>query len=201
MLATIINNHVQQALGRLLAQYQGRPLIAGLYTAIVTQIQDIENATFAIDAGRQIWNGTSTPAVGQALDDIGTIVGVSRNGLNDQQYILLIFGKIAENFSDDTVESVLSVVGYVFQAQQVITQEIYPAGMDITVLVPAIPASLFNLAKNLVQNTLGAGIKLVVSESGVTGTFRYAGPGVSGAVNGYGDVNTPGSGGVYAGVI
>lgn len=201
MLATLISTHVQDALNRLLQQYKGRPLIAGLYTAFVTQIQELENAIYSLDAGRQFWNGTSTPAIGAQLDGIGELVGISRNGLPDNEYILVIFGKIAENFSQDTIADVGTVLQYVFQAQLVLIEEIYPAGLYINILEPAIPSSFFNVAKNLLMNTIGGGINLVISTSPTTATFRYAGPGVSGAVNGYGDVNVPNSGGVYAGVI
>lgn len=201
MLATEITNHVQQALGRLLQQYKGRALIAGFYTAFVDQIQDLEDAIFALDSGRQIWNGSTTPAIGAQLDAIGTVVGIARNGLDDQQYILFIFGKIAENFSDDTVQSVLAVIGYLFQAQQVIIQEIYPAGLYINVLNPAIPLSLFPVAETLVQNAIGAGIKLVISSQPTVNVFRFAGPGVSGTLNGFGDTGVPGSGGVFVGLI
>lgn len=200
MLATKINNHVQQALGRLLQQYKGRPRIEGFYTALVQQIQDLENATYDLNEGRQLWDGTTTPAVGAQLDAIGTIVGISRNGLDDEQYILIIFGKICENFSDDTIEAVLSVIQYLFQAQQVLVEEIYPAGLYINVLNPAIPSGLFLLAKNLVQNAIGAGINLVISQQNTTNVFRFAGSGVT-AANGFGSVNTPGSGGVFVGLI
>lgn len=200
MLATQITNHVQAALRRLLSQYQDRRYIAGFYTGLVEQIQDLENAIFALNAGRQIWDGNTTPAIGAQLDGIGQIVGVARNGLPDDEYILLIFGKIAENFSDDTVTAVLAVIAYVFQAEQILIQEIYPAGLYISVLNPQIPQNLFSLAQNLVENAIGAGIKLVLTSAETTAVFRFAGPGVS-DVNGFGDVNVPDSGGVFVGQI
>lgn len=194
MLATQITTHVQDALARLLQQYKGRALIAGFYTAFVAQIQELEDAVYALDGGRQIWNGSSTPAIGAQLDAIGTVVGIARNGLDDQQYILFIFGKIAENFSDDTIQAVLSVIAYIFQAQQVIVQEIYPAGLYINVLAPAIPSTLFPVAETLVQNAIGAGIKLVLTSQNTVNVFRFAGPGVVDALNGFDN-------GVFVGLI
>jgi len=195
-----INNSVQLALQRLLQQYKGRPLIAGFYTAFVKQIQDLEDSGDRIQPGLQIWDGTTTPAIGAQLDLIGRIVGIARNGLDDAQYILVIFGKIAENFSDDTIQSVLSVVGYLFQAQKILVQEIYPAGLYIQVLEPAIPKNFFPLVVNLIQNAMGGGIKLVIGSSATVNTFRFAGTGV-GPNNGFGSINDPGSGGVFAGLI
>jgi len=200
MLATNITTHVQDALNRLLEQYKNRPRIAGFYTSFVQQIQDIEDTTFALDSGRQIWDGSTTPAIGAQLDLIGQIVGISRNGLPDSEYILFIFGKIAENFSDDTVEAVLSVIQYLFQAQETLIEEIFPAGLYINVLNPAIPSNLFPLAKSLVQSAMGAGINLVISTLPTINAFRFAGPGVT-ASNGFGDVFVPGSGGEFVGLI
>lgn len=200
MSVTPITNHVQQALQRLLQQYKGRPLIAGFYTAFVQQIQDLENSGNLIEPGLQIWDGTTTPSVGAQLDLIGRIVGISRNGLDDAQYILVIFGKIAENFSDDTIQSVLAVVGYLFQAQEILVQEIFPAGLYIQVLEPAIPSNFFPLVVNLIQNAMGGGIKLVIGSSPTVNTFRFSGPGVTSA-NGFGTVSDPDSGGIFAGLI
>lgn len=202
MLAPLINNHVQQALARLLQQYKQRPLLAALITSLVVQIQDLENAIFALDAGRQLWNGTNTPAVGMQLDEIGTIVGISRNGLDDATYLLFIFGKIAENFSDTTTSTILNVIGYVFQAQQVIVQDIYPAGISVQVIGTPISPSLYLTAANLVQQSLGAGINLVfVGGSPSQNVFRFDGPGIVGAINGYSDLNNPSIGGDFVGLI
>ncbi len=201
MLATQLTNYVQTALSQLLTQYQGRPRIAGFYTAFADQAQELENAIFSLDAGRQIWNGTTTPAVGAQLDGIGEIVGIARNGLSDQEYTLLLFGKISENFSDDTIASIINVTLYVFGAVQILIQEIYPAGIYVVALGATTPTSLFNLVSTLIQNSAGAGIKVVLAQSPVTNVFRFSGPGVVGSVNGFGSIYTPGSGGVFVGLV
>lgn len=175
-------------------QYKDRPRFTGVITAIVQQWQDLEDAIYALDAGRQLWNGSSSPAIGAQLDGIGLLVGIPRNGLSDQEYLLFIFGKIVEDFSDTTLPTVLTVVGYLFQAKVVTAQEIFPAGMYIAVLEPGIPTNLFQTAKAMVQNALGAGINLVLAESATVGTFRFNGPGVVGSVNGFGE-------GVFAGLV
>jgi hypothetical protein len=201
MLATKITNHVQQALQRLLQQYKGKARIEGFYTSFVEQIQDLEDAIYALDAGRQLYNGTSTPAVGEQLDQIGTIVGISRNGLSDAEYLLFIFGKIAENFSDSTIPTILSVIGYVFQAPEVKIQEVYPAGIAIEILGSPIDPSLYDIAIGLVQAALGAGVSIVFAAvSPTVNTFRFESSDTTSA-NGWGDVNNPATGGVFSGLI
>lgn len=201
MLAQQITNHVQQALARLLQQYQGRTFVTGLYTALIDQIQDLENAIYELDAGRQLWNGTNSPAVGEQLDQLGTIIGIQRNGLSDAEYLLFLFGKIAENFSDTTIPTILNVVAYLFQAQTVQITELYPAGIGLSVIGTPIPPSLYPVAKALVQAALGAGIQLVfAAASPNTNVFRMYAPG-EGSDNGFGDVNNPNIGGGFIGLI
>jgi len=201
-IVTKITTHVIDAEGRLLQQYKGRPRVQGLLGATVTQIQDLEDAIFAVDAARQLWNGTSVPAVGAQLDAIGDIVGIKRNGLSDAEYILFIFGKIAENYSDTTIPTIGAIIGYLFQGTSVLIQNYYPASISFEVGGSTIPPTLYALARNLVQAALGAGIRLAF---GAVSThdriFRFAGPGVDGALNGFPDSNVPGSGGVFVGLI
>jgi hypothetical protein len=187
MNAPQITNYVSDGLSKLLQQYKGRPLITGMFTAFLEQIQDIENGLYALEPQCQLWNGTTVPAVGAQLDGIGQIVGIPRNGLPDDEYALFLFGKIAENFSQDTVFDVINVAAYLFQAPIMLLQPIYPAGVVVEALGITIPPALWSLAASLVQGALGAGINLVVAGSSFTNAFRFAGPGVTGSVNGFGE--------------
>jgi predicted DNA-binding protein len=201
MLVTRITTHVQDGLDRLSQQYKDRPRILAIHTAIYEQIQDLEDAIFAIDAGRQLWNGSSCPAIGQQLDNIGTIVGIDRNGLSDAEYLLFIFGKIAENFSDTTLLSISTVIGYIFQADQVIMQELPPAGMLLEAFGSNISEDLYVFAKNLVKASMGGGIELVfASASPDEDIFSFDGPNTN-ETNGFSDVNDPLTGGKFIGTI
>lgn len=195
MLATRITDHVQAALGRLMQQYRGRVRMEGTVTALVQQVQDLEDAIFSLNAGRQFYNGT---AVGQQLDNVGELVGIKRNGLTDAEYLLFIFGKIASDYSDSTVSAVLNVVGYLFQAEIVLIQEVYPAGLCVEAIGTPLDPSLYSTAVALVRGAVGAGIGLVfVGGSASTHVFRFDGPTIDGAINGFGDLNDPSVGGVF----
>jgi hypothetical protein len=186
MLAPQITNYVQDGLSKLLQQYKGRALITGALTAFLQQAQNIENALYPLEGLCQIWNGTTVPAFGAQLDGIGELVGITRNGLPDDEYALFIFGKIAENFSDDTTAAVLTVAAYLFQAPIMLMQPTYPAGIAIEALGIPIPKQLWSLAAQLIQQSMGAGINLVVAGSTFTNAFRFDGPGIVGTVNGFG---------------
>jgi hypothetical protein len=197
MLVTEITTHVEDALARFLQQYQGTILLNGLMAALVEQIQDLEYGLYPLDAARQIFN-----AQGAQLDGIGALVGISRNGLSDAEYLLFIYGQIASNFSDGTIPQVLNIIQSLFQAQSLIFQEVFPAGVSVQVLGTPLNPSLYGVAINLVKNSLGAGINLVfIGGSPTVNVFRFNGPGIVGAVNGFGDINNPSIGGGFVGII
>lgn len=197
MIVTKITTHVTDAQARLLQQYKGKPRIQGLLQALVNQIQDLEDSTFAIDAGRQLIN-----AQGIQLDGIGQIVGINRNGLSDAVYLLFIYGKIGENFSDGTIPALLTIIQNLFRAASLIFQDVYPAGVSVQVLGTPLDPSLYSLAISLVKSSLGAGIKLTfIGGSPTTDVFRFDGPGVVGTLNGFGSTLDPTIGGKFVGII
>lgn len=197
MIVVPITTHVQDSLNRFLQQYKGKQFINGFMTALVNQVQDLENAIYPLDSQRQIFN-----AVGEQLDGIGEIVGIKRNGLSDALYLLFLYGKIGENFSDSTIPALLTIIQNLFRAQTLIFSEVYPAGISVQVLGTGLDPSLYSLAIGLVQNSVGAGIKLTFAGgSPTTNVFRFDGPGIVGSLNGFGSTTDPTIGGVFVGII
>lgn len=197
MIVTEITNHVQQALDRLMQQYKGKPNLQALITAIVDQVQDIEDGIYPLDAGRQLWNGTTYPSVGAQLDGIGELVGVARNGLSDSVYLIFILGTIAENFSDTTIETMLNIIGILFQSEHVFLKELYPAAVALEVGTPLTDPSLFDRVLAIVEASLGAGIGLAFAGTFTTvDDFAFAGPDTTS--KGFADPLIPGSGGKFA---
>lgn len=199
MLAPIITDHVQQALDRLLQQYQGKPNYAAFFTAFIQQIQDLEDAIFSLDEGRQLYDGSVYPSVGAQLDGIGQIVGISRNGLDDSEYLVFILGKIASNFSDTTVDTMVSIAQTFFQPSQMVLHEFYPAEVDYEMAGIAIDPRLFNVIFPLLQKSLGAGVKLgFVTTYDPTNAFVIGDDFGNGNGGGFGDDLNPAVGGLIA---
>jgi hypothetical protein len=124
---TTISNHADQAVARLLSQYQGKPGFAGLVRALVGPIQDIEAALVQMNTLR----GLNT-ASGANLDGIGKIVGVARfPGEGDEPYRVRIKAKIIINISEGEPESVIAEYQLLTGAQQIILDENHPAAMNI----------------------------------------------------------------------
>ena len=197
MLVTQINNHVATALSQLLQQYQGQPRITGLITALVAQIQNLENALYPIDAGRQLYNGN---AVGTQLDNLGTLIGLPRNGLPDNEYLVLLLGTIAEDNSDTTQSTLINIVQTLFEATNVFVFTPNSPGnphygrvnavVSFSVGGAQIPSSLYTIIENIILNSIAAGVSLVyLSTHNASYAFSTSGP--QAWCSGCSDLNNP----------
>lgn len=82
---TQITTHVEDGLENLLTQFQNKPRFVALATAILTEVQRMEDVTWAVLMGRFL-----ETAVGVNLDRIGALVNWPRLGLADDDYRRLI---------------------------------------------------------------------------------------------------------------
>jgi hypothetical protein len=105
-----VTDHEEQAYGLFLEQYAEKPRLAALLASYTQEIQELEDAIWAVRIGRFLDN-----AVGAQLDVIGKLVGESREGRADNVYRVLITGKIRVNWSlgrpKDVIETVRAVQG------------------------------------------------------------------------------------------
>ena len=178
MIVSQITNHVQAALNRFMQQYQAIPsqytlnlpitdeefqvsALFAIMATLVDQCQAIENAGFGVDSGRQLWNGTTTPAQGEQIDNLGTLFDLSRNGLSDSQYLAFLFGTIAENNSDTTIPTMVNIAAVLFQVTSLVALEMYPAEFNFEIPnTSPLSATLYSTVANIIQASLGGGIGL-----------------------------------------
>lgn len=183
MIVQKINDHVLQALDRLLQQYRGMVRIEGIISSLVEQIQDLENAFYPLDQYRQLQF-----AYGAQLDGLGQIIGLSRNGLSDSEYFILLLGTISENNSDTTAAALLNIVQTVFQATSVFIKTpnspgegplgaTPPATVAFGIGNPTIDPSLYPVVEQIILNSLGAAISITyLSTFNAQRAFSTAGP-------------------------
>lgn len=188
---TPITTHVQQALARLLTQYSRAPLFQGLLTALINPIQDIENALTDMNTLRYL-----PEAVGQQLDNIGQIVGISRLvGQSDASYLIAILTQIQINTSDGTPEQLISLFFILTAATQILFFEFFPG--DYMIQSPFDPGSTDAADQiiSILQTASPAGVNCdgIVAYAATT-SFAYAGITVA---LGYGTVIDPTVGGTY----
>jgi hypothetical protein len=178
MLAATITSHTEDALGRLLHQYRGAPLVTALLTGLLSGVQPLENAIYALDAGRQIAN-----ASGAQLDGLGELVGRKRGELGDPEYLLFLYGTITQNTSDSTIPRVFGNIASLFRASSLFIKTPNSpganssAGVSLGVGSPAISPNLYPAVKGILSNSVAAGVsvdEVTVFKAG--GSFAMAGP-------------------------
>ena len=150
-----ITTHIEDAKARLLFQYKGKTNIEALLDSLGgQQIQDLEDILFDINSRLDIDNSE-----GVQLDNIGTIVGQSRNGQDDTTYRLFLKAKAGVNVSEGDVERVLSVWKIITGGTIVQVIDQYPAAIELFSDVP-VPGELEVEAFALMQEVIGAGISI-----------------------------------------
>lgn len=134
-------DHEEQALGRLLEQYKGKPKLAGLIVDHAAQMQEVENALWGVYEDRLLGN-----AEGDQLDQIGTAVGQARGGLDDATYRLWISARIILNRSSGTLQQILAIAELVVNdpAATLELREDFPAAF--TLLVGGVAITPFTAA-------------------------------------------------------
>src|SRR3990172_1865011 len=155
-MANVIENlvHGDEAVARLAHQFKEHPLIEGMLRSFVQPIQDLEKTLFDLLQDRGIMT-----AVGAQLDGLGSIVGESRRGRNDEEYRIGILARVAINTSQGTPENAIAVFGLITGASRVHYCRHYTALVD-----PAGPDS-FAFAGGI--DGLGFGDLLDISVGGV----------------------------------
>lgn len=204
MLAQKITSHVADAQARLLSQYKGAPRINALVGALAGGAQDIEDALYALVAGRQL-----DQAVGAQLDALGTLIGFARSGLEDGPYRVLLRGTIAQQHSDTTAGTLNTIASLLYQAAAVFLQTPTspshartraPAQVTLAVGSPQTPPSLYETVRGMLQGALAAGVPLVsVTQFQASKAFAMAGP--QAWVGGFGDANDPSKGAPFGTLI
>lgn len=120
---TVIPNHFQQAVARLLQQYQTATNLQNFMAAIIQPVQDIEYQLNDLNVQRELAN-----AVGVQLDNIGTIVGLARPaGATDSIYRQELYGQIGINVSQGQPEQVIQTFQLFTQTNLVLLWEYFPA--------------------------------------------------------------------------
>lgn len=120
--AVKILDHGQEAVNRLVTQYQDQPLIEGLVRSLANPNQDLEDTFWDLLTLRDL-----ETAVGKQLDGLGEIVGESRKGKNDDDYRIAIKAKIGQNVSKATPQDVISVFILLVNANTAYYMEYPPA--------------------------------------------------------------------------
>jgi len=168
MTITINDNYVTDGLNRLLYQFQGKPNIEALITAILEQVQDCEDVVEQLLSDRQI-----DTASGETLDVIGRIVGQDREGRDDPTYRIWIRARIIINRATGVTEDFYAILAAICQDTtpgdfRIIDE--YLAGFRIfSAKATTVPVATMLSIINLIR---GAGISMTLVFAGADPVFR-----------------------------
>jgi len=191
MTVTKITTHQIDALNRLLEQYREKPNLAGTLNSFNTQIQELEDAIFDLIEDRSL-----NSAIGVQLDQLGKIIGIERQGFDDDFYRILLFVQIGINVSQGEPEKVIDVFKLLTEASIVHLQEWFKAGVGLGTN-SSIDPTLVNFFLRNIQRVVPAGVRVDHIWCWVEDdAFAFAGgPGIA---KGFDDLLAPGDGGQFA---
>lgn len=201
MAITRIDSHIADSRDRQLSQYK-RPNLDALVATMAQRVQDIEDALFSVYGCFDL-----ATATGAQLDVVARLVGTSRYGLSDDQLRVLLVGVINLQNGNSTAETLVSVAKALFQTDQVFfadagsgkhTPQVGRSTVTLGIGTTKLPAAAITLAKSLLGQAVGAGVRLLFVSSFESGqAFAMSGP--QAWVQGYASVKTPQAGGRMAG--
>lgn len=183
-----IDDHAEQAVARLAAQFRDKDLIIGLVESLVGPKQHMEDTLQDLLTERTI-----DTAIGKQLDQFGTIVGEDRQGRNDDEYRIALKARMGRNTSEGTPDDVINVFNLLTGSTQTQLVEL----TAVITLTGNVDFSANAVAiKAFMQKVVAAGVRIdwIASQDPNFPPFAFLGvPGGSG----FDDSGNPGTGGVY----
>lgn len=119
---------VSKGLALLTSMYRTKPNIVALLTAMLQQVQDLENAVWATLESMLL----ASPPTGPALDQIGDLVKCPRSGFSDAQYLIFVIMTIRARRSGGRSEDIIQVVALAILGATF--AEFYPAAFFVSTL-------------------------------------------------------------------
>lgn len=187
-----INNYDAIARARMLQQFKAEcaPQLDGLLQIAVDEIQEAEDVLFQLLLER-----TVDTAVGDNLDTIGEIVGISREGRSNADYRAAILVQIQVNNTGGQEASIAALLENLVNPATIDIVEVFPAGLDIAIDETGVTNSTIQLLRKAIAATVS--LQFAQVAPGET-PFAFSG---SAFGDGFGNLVTPTDGGVFAYVI
>lgn len=189
-----IDNHQQIALDKVRQQYKGKDKIKSVLDAVVKEIQTLEDVFIDLRDQRSIYD-----SVGAQLDIWGKILNQPRNGLEDNEYRLVLLGQVAVNISKGTPEDMINVFKLFTNPDYISLNEIYPAKIQLTSVGGAPIGSVEDIKKAL-RRAAPAGVGIDLFTTSIGNPFVFASdPDPNG--RGFEDLDNPGFGGYFVSIF
>lgn len=121
-----IDDHIARALDELPSQFKDKINWSKFIDVLIKPAQELEDVFQDLLLLRAL-----DTAFGQQLDGIGDIVGLARNGMNDDEYRFALRFRIFINASSGEPETLIKALKYFTQANYVKYDPLYPAAFQM----------------------------------------------------------------------
>jgi len=171
-------DYIEHALEGLPGHLQGLANYTAYLTALVGEIQEVEDACWSLIADRML-----DSAKGAQLEQYGELLTERRDGLADDDYRAILRAKIASNTSEGTPEDLIKVATLAAGATRVVVWEVFPATVILDVYTTnRLSANRKARVDRLLQRSKPAGVKMWVVEVPDVQWFAFDDP-ASGGFN------------------
>lgn len=181
MATSQITDHVERSLAANLSQFRGKPAWTGLITSIVRQVQEVEDAAWAVLVARVLANAT-----GWTLDKIGKLVGQERQGMVDDDYRRYISARIATNRSKGGIRDLITISRLILNDDDAVVRAIWqtptahhtPATVVVRIEEISVATSLADILIDFLRQAVLGGVRVILEYTSETwgSTFRWDAP-------------------------
>lgn len=173
MAYTQITDHDAQALARLAFQFESSTNLRAVISAGAASVQTAEDVLWAL-YNERLLDG----AEGAQLDAIGAVIGQAREAATDDQYRARLRGRILANRSDNSVETLLSIVRAVLGVAVVATLTQYQPAAFVIDVSGEVSDDDAEVLAGLIADARAAGIGagLIYATEPDDEAFTFAGP-------------------------
>lgn len=106
---TQIKTYVADGVALLTSRYRNLVIVPGVVMALMLALQEVENAAWSVIEGILL----TTPPVGDAVDRLAALVGITRDGRTDTQLLAAIQIQIRINRSHGLAEDIIGIAALV----------------------------------------------------------------------------------------
>lgn len=163
--------HVQRGLSRLIQKFKSKPNVVGFLTALLQEVQELDNAIYDASVYRLISN-----AYGKTLDLWGALLNYPRASLGDDSYRVRLQVQVLLLRASGTGPDLINVFQLLAPAPNAVRYwPLYPAGFELFVTGPGIPDGDDFAA--ILQSAKAGGVRGVFrwSPAADANTFCFAG--------------------------
>lgn len=159
--------HVQNGVALLITQFKEKPRMTALLAAFLNEGQQIENALYGLLAR------VLPTTTGITLDTIGKIVGQTRQGMLDAQYVQFLQARIKTNLSDAKVETLIAITLLLVGSGPILFREYLKAVEievdNVSVNAYVVWSQFLNVAKDA-----GTSLRFVFSKNQSSSTLKLS---------------------------